>query len=600
RDPLAAVAGGVSGRRLLLLLDNCEHVLEAAAALCETAIEAGAAVRILATSREALSVPGEVVRRLRPLSVPDDGEGPDGLAQSPAVRLFVDRARAAGAPETDLADVAQIAQVCRELDGIPLAIELAAARVPFLGVRGLLDRLDDRFRVLTSGRRTRVPHHQTLRAAIDWSDRLLDETERLLFARLSVFSASFDLEAAEAVCGWGGIAADDVLDVLGRLVDRSLVTVMASGGQVRYRLLDTIRRYARERLEEVGETRPMRRRHAEYHRELARQGALALRGSAQLQWRDRLTAVTDDLRAALAWAGSNGDGELLLELAAGLWDFWVRFGHLLEGHRWVTVALEACPDGPVDLRATALAQAALSSWWLGDLEGADRRAGESLVLRGEETGAVSAAFALQVAGIVAAWRGDPDGAGDRFARSADLFRAAGDSWGVASALNRMEELARKGGDVERAAELAAESLALYEELGDPWGTGWSRWALGRAAATLGRGEEADEHFRAGLRLSAEIGHLTGIAFSLLGLAETSAHTGDWERAVRLHGAADGLATFIGAPLGAPVWHGASSFDPDAARQQLGEPAFEAAWQEGRGLSAEAAVALALGASRSVG
>ena len=336
------VASALSGKRLLLVLDNCEHVIDAAAMMAEALLRANPAVHVIATSREPLKAEGEWIHAVLPLAVPaGDVEDEDDLLRYGAVRLFVERARAAEPHfALDRRRAATIATICRRLDGIPLAIELAAARAAALGIEELAARLDDRFQLLTGGRRTALPRHQTLRATLDWSYELLPEPERLLLRRLSVFAGNFGLEAAAAVATGPEIARSEVVEVLSNLVAKSLVLTESNGRTERYRLLDTTRAYALEKLAEIGELDAVARRHAEFYRDLFEQ--------AETEWETRPTAEwladygwrLDNLRAALGWVFSpNGDSTIGVALTAAAVPLWMHLSLLEECRGCVERAL---------------------------------------------------------------------------------------------------------------------------------------------------------------------------------------------------------------------------------------------------------------------
>ena len=290
-------------RQLLLILDNCEHLVDACAAFAESVLRHAAALRILATSREALNVPGEAVWRVPPLAVPAESEtvGLDEMLGFDAIRLFADRAAAVASFQITQENITTVADICRRLDGVPLAIELAAARVKLLSVTQIRDRLHDRFRLLAGGGRTAVARQRTLEATVDWSYELLADGERRVLGRLSVFSGGWTLEAAEQVCGGRGIDSREVLDLLSRLVDKSLVIVDEAGAERRYRLLETIRQYARDRLVQSGEIAAISGAHLDYLLALAREAEPKIIGPDQAAWLNRLDVEHDNLRTAIDW-----------------------------------------------------------------------------------------------------------------------------------------------------------------------------------------------------------------------------------------------------------------------------------------------------------
>jgi predicted ATPase/class 3 adenylate cyclase len=326
RSLQATIIDYLSPKQLLLVLDNCEHLVAACARLAETLLRACPHLRILATSREALGIAGETIRPVPSLSVPDPRRQPtvETLRRSEATRLFIERA-IAGLPtfSPTTRNAEPITQVCQRLDGIPLAIELAAARVKVLSVEQIASRLDDRFRLLTGGSRTGLPRHQTLRATMDWSYELLSEAERVLLRRLAVFAGGFTLETAEAVCTGMDAETSAVLDLLTHLVDKSLVIMEERGGTSRYRLLDTVRQYGRNKLLESGEDPRVRRRHRDWYLQLAEAAEPELHGPDQRLWLDRMEMEHDNLRTALDWSKVDEDGsEAGLRLAGALWWFW--------------------------------------------------------------------------------------------------------------------------------------------------------------------------------------------------------------------------------------------------------------------------------------
>lgn len=358
-------------KTLLLVLDNCEHLLTDCAELTTALLRACPQVRILTTSREALGVPGETLWRVPSLSLPDAGQVPtvEDMVQCEAVRLFVDRA-VATAPEFAITpkNASAIARICQRLDGIPLAIELAAARVKVLAVDQIAARLDDRFRLLTGGSRIAVPRQQTLRATMDWSYGLLLEKERAVFRQLSVFAGGWALEAAEAVCVGKRIKKHAVLDLLAELVEKSLVEMETQDGEARYRFLETIRQYSWEKLVESKEAAAVRTRHRDWYLALAERAESELHGPQQGVWLERLESEHDNLRAALRWSKTEeGGAEAWLRLAGALHWFWNIRGHASEGRDWLEGALSTKRDTSASVRARALCGAGILAWRQGDI-----------------------------------------------------------------------------------------------------------------------------------------------------------------------------------------------------------------------------------------
>lgn len=366
-------------RQLLLILDNCEHVIDAAARLAQRLLAAAPELSVLATSREMLGVPGEVPYQLRSMSLPEGDTPLATISDFDSVRLFAARAEAVRAGfRVNESNAASVIQLCRRLDGMPLAIELAAARLRVLAPEQIAARLDDRFRLLTGGSRTVLPRQQTLQATIDWSYDLLQEKEKLLFDRLSAFQGGFTLEAAEAVSAGGDIAPEDVLDLVGHLVEKSLVGSFETGGGVRYRLLETLRQYARDRLAMREETEAVRQSHAVYFRRLAEDALPHLRGPEETFWLDHLETDHDNLRQALRWTIDAGEIDLAQGLAGTLYRFWMIRSHIDEGRTWLEQVL-ALSEERSNSRARALLGAGTLALTHNDLIPARRYLEEAVV-----------------------------------------------------------------------------------------------------------------------------------------------------------------------------------------------------------------------------
>lgn len=466
-------------RRMLLLLDNCEHLLQACGELVDHLLRGCADLSVLAISREALGVAGEVNYRVPSLAAPQPHEHvpPDQLARYEAVRLFLDRASSIrpGFALTEQ-NAPAIAQVCWRLDGIPLAIELAAARVKILAVEQIAARLDDRFRLLTGGVRTALPRQQTLKAAIDWSYGPLTEVEKKVFRRLAVFAGDCNLESAEEVCAGDGVDQLGVLDALSALSDKSLIVVVERPGENRYRLLETIRQYARDRLLESSETEAARDRHLEWFVSLAERVAQELGGFRQVEWLDRLEADHENLRAALEWALA-GRFDRGLRLGGSLWLFWRVRGYLAEGRRWLE-ALLAKALGPSVARAEALLGLGIITADLGD-------------------------YALAQARCVA---------------SLADFRKLGDRRGVGRALRHVGATWLYLGDHERAEPLLDESLAILEEVGDERDIAWTLRYLGVHQTAQYGFSHGRASFERCLELLRRVGDKHALAWALQHLA----------------------------------------------------------------------------------
>jgi predicted ATPase/class 3 adenylate cyclase len=476
RPLTATLADYLRGKQALLVLDNCEHLLSACAGLGESLLRACPKLQILATSREGLGVGGEQTYRVPTLSLPDPGQLPplERLQEFEAVQLFADRARLTQPTfAVTQANAPAVVQVCDRLDGIPLAIELAAARVKALAVEQIVERLDDRFRLLTGGSRTALPRQQTLRALIDWSYELLTEAERALLRRLSVFAGGWTLAAAEAVGGGDGIEEWEVLDLLTQLVEKSLVLYEDEEGEARYRLLETIRQYSAERLQASEVVSVVRGWHRDWFVALAERAGPALFGGEQAVWVRRLAREHDNLRAAIAWSFDTGAAEAGLRLGASLWRFWHIRGYPQEGRERLAAALSGA-TARTRLRAHALDGAgvlALRAAW--DLVAAHAHYEEMLAIGHELRDRQVIAIALNGLGHVALLAKDPGRARPLFEQGLALAREVGHTWEVAFALHCLGYLFVVQGDDAAAWRLLKESLAIRREHGDLWSIYWT-------------------------------------------------------------------------------------------------------------------------------
>jgi DNA-binding NtrC family response regulator/predicted ATPase len=576
RSPVEILTAALAGRRTLLILDNCEHLIGACAELVETLVRACPQLRVLVTSRERLNIPGESTFRVPPLALPDDTARAVGdLARSEAVRLFVERARLVD-PEFALTgeNASAVVELCRRLDGLPLAIELAAARVRLLSVEQVVARLTDRFRLLTGGGRTTIARQQTLRAALDWSHDLLSPPERALLRRLSVFAGGFTLEAVEAVCAGQGVEAPQVLDLLAQLADKSLVIVETAAPVARYRLLETIWEYGRERAIAADEVAWLRGRHQAWCLALAEEAEHKGRGAEQVAWLDRLETEYDNLQAALGWRDQDRAGDApRLRLGAALWRFWEVRGRLREGRGWLEGILTETGRDASAARARALNGAGNLARCLGDYARAAEHHAEALRLRREIGDARGVGISLNNLGVLAhdqarygaaeacfsealqAWRpagdevwralslnnlgrarrfqGDYDRAAALGGESLGLYRAAAHSWGIARALNSLANTAHYRGDVAGARPLYEESLRLCRHIGDRYGIGMSLNSLALLSGLTGDLEAARHLAEEGLVLRRDLGDRRGIGGSLLTLGRIAVWAGDLESAQHL-------------------------------------------------------------------
>ncbi|MEU5876102.1 BTAD domain-containing putative transcriptional regulator [Spirillospora sp. NPDC047279] len=541
----AWLAEALRDRSALLVLDNCEHVIDSVARLAELLLRAAPDIEILATSQEPLGLPGEVVWAVPPLESPYSPAEtqPAALRKYSAVRLFEARA-AAAAPgfALDEGNARAVAAICRRLDGIPLALELAATRVRALGVHELAERLDDRFRLLAAGHRGGPPRQQTLRAMIDWSWELLTGPERVVLRRLAVHADGCTVEAAEEVCGGNGEDGrdgrdggnggdgplDDVLGVLARLVDRSMVVMTEGPGGVRYRLLESVSAYALARLDEAGEAGEIRRRHVRHHTELAERAEPRLRGSDQRLWSQRLDAEHANLHAALDEAVRAGHADLAVRLVNALAWYWFLRGRIGEARR----SLE---------RVLTLARDPLAEAWLTGLR--------LLGCRGygpvEPLRAVPAAFdeiADPGARARAEWflsevllgAGDVPTSRRLVDRALPAFRASGDRWGEAAALATAANLALVRGDIATLHDNAVRSDETFRELGERWGQVRATELLAKHAEITGDHRRSAELVRAGLRLAEELGLWLQVSLLTSGQGRLALLAGDYDESERLH------------------------------------------------------------------
>ena len=516
RTLLESLVAFARSKSLLMILDNCEHVISASAHLADTLMRVCPTARIVATTREPLGITGELTYRVFPLTLPDLDRGApfDSLMRSEAVRLFVERAIFVD-PRFTITErnAAAVTQVCRRLDGIPLAIELAAARVRVLSPDQIAARLDDRFQFLTGGSRTSLPRHQTLRAAIDWSHHLLSDKERMLLRRISVFANGFSLEAAEAICSDEGIAPGEVLDLLTQLVDKSLLLAETPGGEARYRIQETVRRYGREKLLEAGEQSDCLARHRNWYLALVERAEPALQGPEQKRWITQLDQEHDNLREALAFSLEGGSEDSALRLAAGLWWFWQVRGYLSEGRAWLSKALAGNAERS-RARARALYGAGFLAWRQGDLDQAQPLGEDSSEIArtwGDRMGIASAISLLE---HVARTRGDHERATGLAERSVAIFREMGDTWGIATALISLGNAAGFQGNYRRAREALEEGLSLFRRSGDASGTAAALHFLGSVTRNQGDYARAEAVARESLNLNRQLGDNSRIAFSL--------------------------------------------------------------------------------------
>ena len=589
------VASRLHSARTLLVLDNCEHLLDEVAPLAHQLLRSCPRLSILATSRERLGITGEVLRPVSGLPVPrPDASDVGEVADADSCRLLAERAatvRPGFRLDGDTAGA--VAQICRELDGLPLAIELAAARVNALDVSLIADRLHDRFRLLDQGERTALPRHQTLRAVVGWSYELLSAAERRLFDRAAVFIGGFTLEAAEAVCAEPGEDKGAVPTTISRLVDKSLViTEQTAARDGRYRVLETLRMYGLERLHERGEDADVRDRHAVYFLSLADVAGEELRGPGQAAWVSRVELEHGNFRAALQWSLDRGAIEIAARLAGSLYPLWDLHGHYSEGRRWLARVLAAGDLLPAGIRARALLGSATLAVIQSDLEQAMGACEEAAMLCRQAGDPAGLAHALQYMGLGAIFADDLGSAVALLEESLSNARTAADSWLEAWALIFLAAAAVARGAYEEAAALASACQAVLAADGDPECIAWA--LATEAMANLSSGHQADAiaPLRQAIDGFRDLGALWGLSIALFVAAQSAGVRDDQRTQAALLGASEHLRTSVGAgqfPFMA-VWL------DDAAttgRAAIGEEAFRRAWEAGQALPLDAALAEAM-------
>ena len=638
--PLKSLTSHLRDISPLLILDNCEHLIEASAKFSDHLLRTCPRLYILATSREALGIDGENTYEVPPMRVPYDGESLslEDLAAFESIQLFTNRAKSV-LPDFELSEATatHVYQICRQLDGIPLAIELAAARVKMLTVSQIVGRLDDRFRLLTSGKRTALPHHQTLRAMIDWSYGLLAEGEQILFNRLAVFSGGWTLEAAEQVCSGDGINEMNVLDLLTQLMEKSMIYVDRSmWKEPRYRFLETIRQYASEKLSAAGEIEELKDRHLAYYLQLVEYANPKLAGSEQTIWLNRMEADHDNLRAALEWSTCKDSGEnLSLKIAIPLGEFWKYRGFITEGRKRLRAVLDCQDADVVSLeRGEVLDKAATLAYYQGDYDeshslwaeglqtykklGDGGKQGEAFALTGLANTATeggnyeSASRLFEQALVIMREIGDTSGtantirnlgwaamrpgdyikARERLEEALMLYRQLDDKNGIASCLSGLGEVAVRVGDYDQAKTYLEESLQLRNELKHKWGIGATLGTLGWMALRQEDYNQVRVYLGESLAVRREISDKGGIAWCLEKLAESAWLEKAPERSARLFAAAAAIRKSIDSVID-------PADQPEYDRilqllgEEMGEDAFQAAWEEGNSMALDSVIKLAL-------
>ena len=595
----------LKSRTMLLILDNCEHLGEACARLADALLRACPPIRILATSRAPLGIAGENIEAVPPLGLPDvrhlSPDGPEfaaALMRGEATRLFLERAFAVQpAFAVTIHNASALLDICRRLDGIPLAIELAAARVKVLSAEQIAARLDDRFRLLADkNRRTDLPRQQTLRAMIDWSYDLLTPPEQALLRRLSVFAGGWTLEAAEAICAGDEIDEYDVLDMLSQIVDKSLVLSTQHLGVARYRLLESVREYAREKVAEVpAEAGEVMGRHSLWYAEWAAQAAKHLTGKTQAEWLERIEGEHDNLRASLTWFLKQTEPGASLRLASSLWRFWTVRGYLREGRDWLAQAL-ALPAGNIPKfsadRARALNGAGSLAWNQGDYPAARGLLEESLSLRRQISDTQGVADTLNNLGNVAAEQGDYPTSRALLEESLAFMRTLSDAEGIAATVSNLARIAFWQGDFDAARSLYDESLDGDRQRGDGWGIANSLCGLALLAVRSAEFEAAHRNLRESLTLRQDLSDTEGMIECLEAFAVLASAQDRFAVAISLAAVSEVARDLAETPLPIAMQLQKSEM-LTAARAAVSTKEYDTAWMHGQAMSVEQAVGQAL-------
>jgi non-specific serine/threonine protein kinase len=596
RWAVAALADYLEPRCLLLVVDQCEHLADACAVMADALLRACPGLHIIATSRHVLGVAGEVTVAVPPMTIPADRPPaePEELARYEAVRLFTGRAAAVLPGFTlDAGNGAAVAEVCRRLDGIPLAIELGAVRLRSLSPAQILSRLDSRFPLLSGGGPADQPHHRTLQAALEWSYELLTDAEQAMWRRVSVFAGSFDLDAAEAVCAVGRVATGEIADLVDALVAKSILSRSTGPGKARYRLLDTIGEFGLSKLRGRGNERRLRVRHRDWYAALAaRREAF---GPGRAEWLAALDTDHENLRAALEFSLSAPQEVAAgAELACDLWRYWETHGHLTEGRRILAALLERL-DESAEVRPRAMWMAGYLAMCQADLPAARTLLEAALSAANRAGDVLAVAHASTYLGYVLYFTGEADQGHALTETALRLHREIGDPIGVAMSLLFDGLIHLCSGEPQEAADRFGECVRLAESSGPLWSLTHAQWGLAVAAWLLGDQAGAKTLACAGLRSARASDDPIGVAQCLDALAWIAASGQQAARALTLLGAADAIRAAIPASL-PPAIIGHHDAALGAARAALPESPATAAFAKGSAMSQAEAIAFALGES----
>ena len=594
RTPAEGLVEGLAGRKVLLVMDGCEHMVDFCANLTSRLLRSCTKLTILVTSREPLGVPGEIIWRTPSLSVPapEDSSHPELVLASEAVRLYVQRAQLVR-PDFHLDESvsAPVAQVCARLEGIPLAIELAASLAGMMTQEETLDRLRDRFRLLVGGSRTSLPRHQTLRQAVDWSYELLSPAEKALLARLAMFAGGFDLEAAEAVAPSSRSDSEGVLRVLSRLVDKSLVVAEpVDPKRTRYRMLDTIREYALEKLQQSDKA-DVPALQARHYLAWCTKAGSELRSGDQVGWLARIDEELPNIRLALGWALIEKPDDAL-RLAAAMGPYW-HMRRQREGVHWLDLVLDL-PTSSLDSRAVALLARARINWRHGQTVGPKHDAEQCAELSRSLGLNEVLASALNILGLLRSAAGDWSGADEYLMQVLQLSRELGDPVYVAGSLNNMALGASARGDNEAAATMLEEAVAVLRPTGNRFALGEILDSLARVRLRSGAFDAARTLYGEAISMSVELGDQLNVANCLDGLGLLALVDSDPARTLKLAAAAHSLRTKL-EDEETPDWTGEVTKGLEAARAKLSRQEADAAWREGAAMNIPEAFNYAVGA-----
>jgi predicted ATPase/DNA-binding XRE family transcriptional regulator len=645
QSPLRRLEKGIGEKNLLLVLDNVEHLIEETATLVSNLLSACPGLKILATSREALRVPGEWLYAVPALKVPNVNFSIDleSVSQFSALTLFVERARAVRSDFVlNANNIRTIALICTRLDCLPLAIELIAARARFMSPQTLLTKLNDQFVLSADGVRAVSARQKTWHNAISWSYNLLAEPERILFRRLAIFAGGFTFEAAKAVCGLDELSGKDIFDLLGRLIDKSLVVLegVSTRNETRYYLLETIREYALEKLNQSDEMTILCLRHLKFFAEMVEEAERNFKGALQAGWYYRLDREVDNLRAALTWFEGTNHAELRLRFAAGLWRYWKSRGQSSEGRRHLQRILEGLPPGPArQTPACARALTAVGSlaYYEGDFSYSEQSRNDALAIFQSLGDNVGIADCLNGLGNIAISQGNYDAARRFYEESLTMRKDLGDIWGVARLLGNLGLLSYFQMDYARAYSLHSESLTLFRELRDDegianelvnlgdvalhqaelstalafytesaatsgglkdqWGFAYAIMGIANVAFEQGDVSKASSLYRECLSLFHDESDHIGLPYALESMAALAMMKNQPEKATRMFGAADALRERTNSPMPLP---NTSAYQKNISvlQQQLDRSRFEAAWKQGRLMTMEQVIVYALEESSS--